>query len=87
MCKTAYEMVWEAAEKLKTMPKDEFIDLLERSGVAMREPKPTTKPVTTDDYISNFKNDKSERLKKELIRRMESGCEERQACPHCKMVI
>ncbi|MFG0740379.1 hypothetical protein [Providencia sp. TYF-12] len=53
----------------------------------MREPKPTTKPVPTDDYISNFKNDKSERLKKELIRRMESGCEERQACPHCKMVI
>lgn len=42
-------MVWEAAEKLKTMPKDEFIDLLERSGVTMREPKPTTKPVPSSD--------------------------------------
>ncbi|WP_275075008.1 hypothetical protein [Providencia rettgeri] len=49
MCKTAYEMVWEAAEKLKTMPKDEFIDLLERSGVTMREPKPTTKHVPSSD--------------------------------------
>ncbi|MEY0302632.1 hypothetical protein AB7W11_12020 [Providencia manganoxydans] len=49
MCKTAYEMVTEAAEKLKTMPKDEFIDLLERSGVTMREPKPTTKPVPSSD--------------------------------------
>ncbi len=53
----------------------------------MREPKPTTKPVPTDDCISNFKNDKSERLKKELIRRMESGYEERQMCPHCKTPI
>ncbi|EMT6577428.1 hypothetical protein MKT60_000490 [Providencia rettgeri] len=49
MCKTAYEMVREAAEKLKTMPKDEFIDLLKRSGVTMRELKPTTKPVPSSD--------------------------------------
>lgn len=49
MCKTAYEMVREAAGKLKTMPKDEFIDLLKRSGVTMREPKPTTKPVPSSD--------------------------------------
>jgi len=80
-------MVREAAGKLKTMPKDEFIDLLKRSGVTMRESKPTTKPVPNDDYIGNFKNDESEKLKKELIRRMESGYEERQVCPHCNMVI
>ncbi|EPI2106703.1 hypothetical protein ACS5F0_002481 [Providencia rettgeri] len=49
MCKTAYEMVREAAGKLKAMPKDEFIDLLKRSGVTMREPKPTTKPVPSPD--------------------------------------
>lgn len=42
-------MVTEAAEKLKIMPKDEFIDLLERSGVTMRDPKPTTKPVPSPD--------------------------------------
>lgn len=53
----------------------------------MREPKPTTKPVPNDDYIGNFKNDESEKLKKELMRRMESECEERQVCPHCKTPI
>lgn len=53
----------------------------------MREPKPTTKPVPTNDGIGNFKNDESEMLKKELVRRVESGCEERQVCPHCNMVI
>lgn len=53
----------------------------------MRESKPTTKPVPNDDYIGNFKNDESEKLKKELIRRMESGYEERQMCPHCKLKV
>ncbi|WP_342135498.1 hypothetical protein [Providencia rettgeri] len=48
---------------------------------------PTVKPVPNDDYIANLKNDESEKLKKELIRRMESGCEERQVCPHCKTPI
>ncbi|MTC54919.1 hypothetical protein GKR56_16990 [Providencia alcalifaciens] len=48
---------------------------------------PTVKPVPNDDYIGNFKNDESEKLKKELIRRMESGYEERQMCPHCKTPI
>ncbi|QCJ70856.1 hypothetical protein C9446_13965 [Providencia heimbachae] len=48
---------------------------------------PTVKPLRTNDAIGNFKSDESENLKKELIRRMESGHEERQVCPHCKTPI